>query len=280
MTRTISANLKAHYAEQVRTIARCWQITRTDSTVLRFTNHDKNLTIGGQVYYALNSGRSSDIEAGDNLGVRTIDVEAVLNSSYVSAADILAGRYDGATVWIFEVNYESIGDSFVTLSYGYIGEVEVHDDYARCEFRSLSQKLTENIGRIYTYQCDAAFGDSRCGLDLDSLGYKESGTVASVTNRSLFGTSSAGGSEYARGRVVWTSGLNNGLAMQIKTFSGSSMQLILPMPFNVQASDGYTAYYGCAKTRSACIAYNNIVNYRGFPDMPGIMEATQTPDAR
>ena len=137
MPRTISANLKAHYAEEVRTIARCWQITRQDSVVLGFTDHDEDLEISGVTYEALNSGQTSAVEANDNLSADTMDIQIVLDSEGITEADVKAGRYERAMLWIFEVDYTTLTDGYVTLGYGYIGELTLHDNYISAEFRSL-----------------------------------------------------------------------------------------------------------------------------------------------
>jgi len=283
--RTLSTNLKDHYAEQVRTIARCWYILRTDGTEFFFTSHDKDLVISGDTYKSLNSGQTTAIENKAGLSVDTLDIEMVLDSGEITEDDIQAGRFDHATVWIFEVNYEALADGSVTISYGRIGEVELFENRARVEFRSLSQMLNINIGRSYLAECDAQFGDARCGLDLDALGYTETGTVAVVTDRAHFttGTSVSASTNYpdGHGSITFTSGANNGLSMSIKTWSGTSMVLVLPMPFNPTNGDTFTASYGCKKTLTVCRdTFDNVANFRGFPHLPGTDKMLETPDAQ
>jgi len=279
MTRTISANLKTHYASQVRTLAKCWYILRTDTTELFFTDHDKALTISGDIYKSLNSGSTTAIEAKDNLAVDTFDIEAVLNSGDIEADDIKAGRYDHALVWIFEINYESLGDGAVTLAYGHVGEVELHDNYAKCEFRSLAQKLKQNIGRTYMPTCDAQFGDSRCGVTIGS--YQASGTVATVTDRHIFTAVGGADDDYDQGHILWTSGDNNGLEMELIRWSDDDTAvLVIPMPFNIQVGNTFTATEGCNKTLTACRdTYDNVINFRGYPHLPGLKVMMEYPDA-
>jgi uncharacterized phage protein (TIGR02218 family) len=274
MPRSISANLKDHYAAEVRTIARCWQIERQDATILGFTDHDEDLEIEGITYESLNSGQTSAIEANDNLSVNTMDIQIVLDSEGITRDDVKAGRYERAMLWIFEVNYKSLADGYVTLGYGYIGELTLHDNYISAEFRSLSQLLQNNIGRVYLPTCDAQFCDSRCTLTQAT--YTVSKTVSAVTDRSEFTVESAGSAIYTNGRVTWTSGLNNGLTMEIKEW-GANVKLILPMPFNIAIDDTVDITQGCAKTKEACKAYSNYVNFQGFPDLPGIDEMLDYP---
>ncbi len=278
MPRTASAGLKTHLAGNVQTMARCWQIVRTDTTELYFTDHDADLVVGGNTYAALDSGKMSAVQSNDKLAVDNLDIDVILSATGIDEDDVIAGKYDNATLWEFEVNYKSLSD-YITLAYGRLGEAELFDDHARVEFRGLSHMLQTQIGRTYGRLCDAEFGDSRCGLDLDTLGYKETGTVSSVTNRAEFTGSSDGGLEYEAGYLVWTSGANNGLEMEIKNFIDNDMVLALPMPFDISNGEGYTAYYGCKKTRAACKSYSNIVNHRGFPDMPGADVMLNSPNS-
>lgn len=50
--RTASSNLTAHLASEVTTLAACWKLTLTDSTVMGFTDHTSDLTISSQLYVA------------------------------------------------------------------------------------------------------------------------------------------------------------------------------------------------------------------------------------
>jgi len=275
MPRTISANLKAHYAQEVRTIARCWQITRQDSVVLGFTDHDEDLEIGGVTYEALNSGQTSAVEANDNLSADTMDIQIVLDSEGITEADVKAGRYERAMLWIFEVDYTTVADGYVTLGYGYIGELTLHDNYISAEFRSLSQILQNNIGRVCMPTCDAQFGDARCNIG-SLAGYTAAEIVSAVTDRSEFTISISNNPSYTNGRIIWTSGDNNGLEMEIKLLA-TTCKLILPMPFNIQVDDTLNVITGCQKAKIHCLAYNNYINFQGFPDLPGLDEILDYP---
>jgi hypothetical protein len=35
---------------------------------------------------------------------------------------------------------------------------------------------------------------------------------------------------------------------------------------------------GCGKTRAACLAFDNVVNFRGFPDVPGTDQVLSYPN--
>ncbi|MGH8566845.1 MAG: DUF2163 domain-containing protein, partial [Gammaproteobacteria bacterium] len=142
------------------------------------------------------------------------------------------------------------------------------------ELRGVMQPLQQTIGRVYSKRCDADLGDTRCGVALGP--FTVTGTAAA--NRSRF-TASAVPSR-PHGKLTWTSGANVGLSMEVKSLSGSEIRLILPMPYDIAVSDAYSVYAGCDKRQSTCIAtFNNIINFRGFPFIPGQDKVLRYPDA-
>lgn len=100
--------------------------------------------------------------------------------------------------------------------------------------------------------------------------------VASVTDRRIFSIivteSRAVDDWFNYGAVIWDSGNNVGLAMEVKDWvqSGSVVTLFLTMPFPIQVGDKLGIYAGCDKRSATCIAkFDNIVNFRGEQFIPG-----------
>ena len=84
------------------------------------------------------------------------------------------------------------------------------------------------------------------------------------------------------GVITWTSGLNNGVSMEIKNYyqSQASISLFLNMKQNIQIGDTFTLTPGCDKRRETCYyKFNNMQNFRGEPDMPGIDAVLTYPEA-
>jgi uncharacterized phage protein (TIGR02218 family) len=68
--------------------------------------------------------------------------------------------------------------------------------------------------------------------------------------------------------------------MEVKTASAGSITLALPMPYPIEAGDAYTASAGCDKNASTCAgSFDNILNFRGFPHIPGPDAVLAYPDA-
>jgi len=83
------------------------------------------------------------------------------------------------------------------------------------------------------------------------------------------------------GVVTWATGLNTGNSMEIKTHSQDPelVKLVLNMPSAIQPGDVFYYYPGCDKRRKTCFfKFNNILNFRGEPDMPGTDTLGNYPD--
>jgi len=85
------------------------------------------------------------------------------------------------------------------------------------------------------------------------------------------------------GVVTFETGANKGASMEVKnwTQADGKLELFLSMPFNVEAGDLFRVYPGCDKSRISCAAiFKNIINFRGYPDVPGQDDLYRYPDAR
>lgn len=85
---------------------------------------------------------------------------------------------------------------------------------------------------------------------------------------------------FDQGLVTWVTGNNAGLSMDVKTWTktgadAGDVVLFLKMPFDVQVGDDLLIHPGCLKRRDEdCLTkFENVVNFRGEPDLPGRDEA-------
>lgn len=274
--KTISNGFLSHLEEEVLTLCTCWRVTRQDGTILRFTSLDKDVVVGSETFMSgVGSYAPSAIATSADLSVDNLDVSIVLDNEAITYTDLIAGLYDYASVEIMLVNWADPSQGFVTLRRGVIGEVEVKKHTARAELRGLTQKYQQVIGRVFTRRCLADFGDTKCRLDLNS--YQVTGTVSAVTSPTeltLSATPSRPG-----GLILWTSGANSGLQMEIVSISGGDIILFGKMPSTPQVGDAFTASAGCDKNLATCISYGNVINFQGFPHIPGLDALVQTPNA-
>lgn len=270
MARTASTSLKAHLASENTTLATCWKITRTDSTVMGFTDHVDDISFSGVDYIASSGFQPTDVLQRDDMSVDNMEVAGILDSNYITETDIQAGIYDFAEIEIFMVNYEDLTQGRMWLKRGWIGEVKMTRGQFEAEVRGLSQKFSQHIGRLFAPSCDAIFGDARCGV---ALGPHTAGVVVSSVQSSAkftMTTSAGGPTLFKGGEVQWLTGNNAGLKMEIKEFTDDSLELVLAMSKTVQAGDTANVIAGCDKSFSTCRdRFSNALNFRGFPDVPG-----------
>lgn len=267
--KTQSAALAAHRAGGTTTLACCWKITRRDGQVFGFTSVDQDITFAGQLYQAATGFTPSAMQANADLSVANLEVTGMLDAASITEADLLAGRWDGAAVEIFEVNYKDLTMGRMILRTGTLGQVTAGRVAFHAELRGLTQQLQQPVGSVYAAACDATFGDARCGLNAVAL--QVVGTVTTVTDRRTFGTALGNVADYfGAGLILWNTGANAGLSMEVRDFGSGGFILVQQMPFAVAVGDTFTATPGCRHRRTEdCVGkWANVVNFRGFPDLP------------
>lgn len=271
--KAIGTALNSHLASEVTHTAICWKLTRSDQEVMGFTSHDQDITYDTVLYKASSGFTPSDIQNINDLQADNLSVEGMIASDAITKADIHAGLYDEANVEIFIVNYEAIEQGRAILKIGKLAAIRLEGNHFSAEIKGLSDGLKDNIGRIYSPLCRAKLGDAACGVTL-SPDFIESGTVTNVTDKRNFSatalTQKSGFFDY--GKITFTSGNNNGLSMEVKNFQqGGIIELVLPMAYELITGDSFTIEAGCDKRFTTCITrFNNAINFRGEPHIPGI----------
>jgi len=260
-----------HLQGDTITIAFYLDITKVDNTHLRITSHVDNITIAGNDYESSTGADASSIKLTNNMAVGGGDVAMLITSPFLTEADILAGKYNGAAYELGFVDYTAPDAWKVSLQKGVIGEVKIEGGQFTAELRSLAQKLNRIIGEYYQPGCRAQLGDSRCTVNLAPFTY--SGTVTALTDANEFtGTPIKATNFFKYGRVHWLTGDNAGLISEIKA-SGSAgqVQLFLDVGMPIQLGDTYQIIEGCDKNFATCKnKFSNQNNFRGEPHIPGI----------
>jgi len=269
--RVISSQLKAHFAGGLTTLATCWKLTREDGVELGFTDHDEPINFAGVDYDSIAGFTPTTVESKSNMSVDNLDVEGQTFPSKITEADLLAGLYNYAEIEIFLVNYEDLTQGKLIVKRGRLGEVTLNKQMFRAEVRGLTQHLSQTIGEVYSPSCRAILGDARCKVNL--AGFTISTSVTAVTNNQTFSASALtqAAGWFTGGEVIWTSGNNAGVRMEVKEFVGGQVVLALPMGKSIQVGDGFNIITGCDKSAGTCInKFTNIINFRGEADVPGV----------
>lgn len=216
MSKTVSANLLAELESEAPNICTCWKIERTDGTILSFTDWPISFLYGGQTYTPAGGYQRTATNQREGLAVDNLDVFGLIDSSYITEDDLLAGKYKNAKVWIFVVSPNNLTWGDLKLNYGTIGQIEVREGIFVAEFRSLTTKLAQSFGNKYSPYCRWQLGDSNCGIILEpdiwtaSTAYAVGDIVrASVYDGRRYICSVAGTSNDTEGEPTWDTTITN-----------------------------------------------------------------------
>ncbi|MEX1083787.1 MAG: DUF2163 domain-containing protein, partial [Xanthobacteraceae bacterium] len=274
--RAIPSALQAKLDSGVTTLCRCWVVTRADGQKQGFTDHDEDILLDGVTCRAGTGLSASEATAQSGLAVTASEIAGALNDEALTEDDLAAGLYDAAAVEVWLVDWTDAALRLL-LSKGTLGEVRREGAAFVAEVRGLADRLAEQRGRLYTAACSADLGDARCTVDLNNAALRGTGAIATLTGTSAFtasGLESFDDGWFTAGRLAWTSGANDGLAMEVKRHSADggtvTVELWQAMAQALSPGDAFTVTAGCDKKFSTCRdRFANSVNFRGFPHIPG-----------
>ncbi|MHA6262173.1 DUF2163 domain-containing protein [Arenibacterium sp. CAU 1754] len=267
---------QAHVQSGLTTLCRCWAITRRDGVEYGFTDHDRPLSFE-EITFKADTGLSAmALQKGTGLSVDNTEAIGALSDVAVREADIEAGRFDGAEVRAWLVNWDDVSVRWLQFR-GTIGELRRSGGAFQAELRGLSEALNRPLGRVYQKPCTAVLGDRNCGFDLNAAGYCEERAVDRVESAQVLSWADLNGFEpdwFARGRLTVLSGAAQGLWGIIKrdwqNEAGRHIELWEPIRGAVTAGDVVRLDAGCDKRMETCrLKFNNLINFQGFPDIPG-----------
>jgi uncharacterized phage protein (TIGR02218 family) len=258
-------------AAPLTSLALCWCVVRADGMALGFTSHDRPLMIDGLRYESAPGMTPSAIERSDGLEIDTMEVSGALASDSITAADLLAGRYDGAALTLFMVDWEAPHAGRQELSRGVLGTVQAGagaDAGFMAEMRGPKAVFQEVAVESYSPECRAELGDRRCKVDLR-------GRFSIVTSLGCEGALLRlplgwGGDVDAllEGVVRVVEGASAGLERRIVARAPDG--LLLDEPLFLGEGTRVRLQEGCDKRFSTCTGrFANGLNFRGEPHVPG-----------
>ena len=257
------------------TLCRCWVIRRADGITQGFTDHDEDVVLDAITCRAGSGLTGSEVTQNLGLAIDSSEFSGALADDALNEADLAAGRYDAAVAEIWLVDWIEPALR-VLLAKGTLGEVRREGRAFTAEVRGLSDRLSQQSGRLYTATCSADLGDDRCTIDLTDPIFRGVGAVASADATSAFTASGLDGFEdgwFTAGKLTFNSGANIGLSVEVKSHrKGSAVKLVLwqAMPEPIATGDTFIVTAGCDKRFETCRGrFSNAVNFRGFPHIPG-----------
>ena len=257
------------FARYLETAATFWRILRRDGVTFGFTTHDRDLWFNGVLHQASPGMVPSSIRRTADFEPDSAEVGGALSHDAIAAADLAAGRFDGAGVRIGVVDWETCEN--VVLYAGTIGTVSQEDDRFSADLVSRKAELLRDPVPRTSPACRAAFCGPGCNIN--PVRFTREVRLASVDA----GTNTANFDEtldpalHAGGFVRWIDGPQAGMVMGVMAGDGSG-GLVLDMPIDETTPAGTAAIVreGCDHTLDTCAArFGNAVNFRGEPFLPG-----------
>ncbi|PKP99101.1 MAG: hypothetical protein CVT76_01040 [Alphaproteobacteria bacterium HGW-Alphaproteobacteria-15] len=263
--------------EPLATIALCWRIERRDGVAIGLTAHDRDLTVEGFVYRAAPGMTPSAIQRSAAFDADSMDVTGALTGAAISEVDLMAGRWDGARVSLFAVDWTD-PVAPVPLGEGRIGAVETKDGVLTAELRGIAAALEAPVTEATSPECRAMLGDRRCRVAM--AGRRRFARVAAVEDATLtLDSVEPLAGAYAGGRLRWFSGDNSGLEDEIGASAGASVTL-RRVPRFAATGALVEVSEGCDKMIATCAGrFANAANFRGEPYLPGMDLLTRYPGA-
>jgi uncharacterized phage protein (TIGR02218 family) len=263
---------------ETATLCRCIRLIRKDGQVLGFTDHDADITFDGVTFAAATALATSDAERGGNLAAADAELAGALSSAAITEDDLKAGKYDGARLEVWLVNWRAAAhpDARMLLATGQLGRVRRGEVHFEAEVRNLAARLQQVRGRTFAHGCDAELGDARCGVNLSDAAWNGAGTVTMVHDAMLrvSGLSAFAAGFFTHGRLRVTTGTAAGFQAAITGHRLQGAEALITLdstpPADLKAGDQVTLTAGCDKSFATCRdKFANAENFRGFPHMPG-----------
>lgn len=254
--------------EELVTLAWCWRLARRDGVVVGLTSHDRDLMLGGTLYRAAPGMKPSALETSDNLDVETMDLEGAVSSAAIAAADLDAGRWDGAQLALMVADWSTPDAAPVVVARGELGAVERRGSAFAVELQGVMRSLDGPACPATSPSCRAALGDRACRVDLAPLTHMR--RVVAVDGRAVTLDTPVAAGTMAFGELLWIEGAACGLASPVIADDGAVLMLaevpgVLPaLPARVRLTEG------CDRQLATCGArFANAANFRGEAHLPG-----------
>ncbi len=268
--------LSNHLKTGSTTVCRAWIVKRKDGVILGFTDHDEDLDFDDVLFAARSGLTAFALQKTTGMAVDNTEAMGALSDASVREEDILAGRYDGAEVIAYLVNWANVSERSV-LFRGTFGEMVRSQGTFRVELRGLTEALNTPSGRVYHSGCGAVFGDSRCRVDLTLPSVTRISSIVEVHDGRILlfgGLEDFPDGWFVGGHAELIGGVGKGQIGRVKSdrlLEGVRyVELWQSFGLRPHTEDFVRLVAGCDKMASTCrTKFDNFLNFRGFPHIPG-----------
>lgn len=270
----------AWLAQSVVTVAYGWRLERKDGVTLGFTSHDKNIVIDGLLLRASPGLIPASITQSSGLVTSGVDINGILSSDAIRADDLEMGRWNGASLSVFLFDWTQPSAGTRLLAAGELGAIRLRGFEFETELLGPAARLDRPIVPFTSPTCRARFCDGQCQLNQARYEYRRA--IAGVTDDILYFSDMLPGltNGFARGVLRRISGKACGTRHDILASGADWIRLVFPVVEPFASGDKVILVEGCDRRLETCATrFNNSLNFRGEPHLPGNDLLTRYPGA-
>lgn len=265
------AGLGARLAADLTALALCWRIVRPDGVALGFTTHDRPVAIGGMMYDSAPGMAPSAVASSDGLDIDTMDVAGALSADAITAADLAAGRFDGAAVELFLVDWQAPDEGRQLLAHGTLGTIETGtgpDQGFSATLRGPTAALAITRIESCSPECRAELGDRRCRVGMRGRRVRRAVLEGDGERVRVDGIDAVRAGDFIEGRVRVVSG--DGAGIERRVIAADDDWLVFDEALVLTPGTAVELREGCDKRFVSCVErFANAANFRGEPHVPG-----------
>lgn len=258
-------------------LAFCWRLARSDGAGLALTSGDRNMSVDGVEYQAAPSVTPAAISRSFGLEPDSGEVAGALSADCLSESDLVAGRWDRASVRLFAVDWADPGAEAAELLGGELGEVSIEGEGFSAELQGAASRLARAPCPATSPECRASFGDKQCRVDFAGRILR---AVVVAANGNALELDRSVDSRFLFGRIRYLGGENCGLSTMILAVNGTEISVRDRPRRPIAAGTTVELREGCDKRFETCVSrFQNAANFRGEPHLPGTDLLTRYPGA-
>lgn len=258
---------RAFFATELEGVATFWRVYRRDGVTLGFTGHDRDLWFDGLLHRAAPGMLPSALRRTAGFSDDSAEMQGALSHDSISAADLAAGRFDGARIEVGAVDWETLERA--TLYHGTLGEVSHAAGRFTAELLSAKAALEEDTIPRTSPTCRAEFCGPGCGLSPPRFTHEAAATAVDLDAGAVAFDGPAW-QLMAGGRVRWIDGPHVGATMRVATAGAGGLTLDAPLDPAVAPGMRALLREGCDKRLTTCAGrFGNAINFQGEPYLPG-----------
>lgn len=270
---------RSWFSQPLETVAVWWRVERRDGVALGFTSHDRDLVFEGLCHRTAPGMVPSAVRRTGTFEADTAEVSGALAHDAIGEADLVAGRFDGASVTMGLVDWETLESE--ALFAGTIGSVGREGEQFSADLQSIKQALDRQIVPRTSPTCRAEFCGEGCTLSSARFSREVVISGISADGRTIQIEGDSDLSDTVFGWVRPVDGADAGMVLRVHSADNGWLMLERALSNRMTAGMRAIVREGCDHTLATCAArFGNAVNFQGEPFLPGNDLLTRYPSAQ